>query len=99
MSTTTVNIDAKMVKELRDKTGAPFGDCKNALVGSNGDIEQAIILLRKKGIAMAGKKASRSTNEGSVSSYIHAGGKIGRASCRERVKISVEGDIGKKKKK
>jgi len=77
MSTTTVNIDAKMVKELRDKTGAPFGDCKNALVGSNGDIEQAIILLRKKGIAMAGKKASRSTNEGSVSSYIHAGGKIG----------------------
>src|SRR5439155_15901936 len=77
MSTTTVNIDAKMVKELRDKTGAPFGDCKNALVGSNGDIEQAIILLRKKGIAMAGKKASRSTNEGAVASYIHAGGKIG----------------------
>src|SRR6184192_4646815 len=77
MSTTTVNIDAKMVKELRDKTGAPFGDCKNALVGSNGDIEQAIIMLRKKGVATAGKKASRSTNEGSVSSYIHAGGKIG----------------------
>ena len=77
MSTTTVNIDAKLVKELRDKTGAPFGDCKNALVGANGDVEQAIILLRKKGIAMAGKKASRSTNEGSVASYIHAGGKIG----------------------
>jgi len=78
MSTTpTVNIDAKLVKELRDKTGAPFGDCKTALVGANGDVEQAIILLRKKGVAMAGKKASRSTNEGSVASYIHAGGKIG----------------------
>jgi elongation factor Ts len=66
-----------MVKELRDKTGAPFGDCKNALVEANADIEQAIILLRKRGVAMAGKKASRSTNEGSVASYIHAGGKIG----------------------
>jgi elongation factor Ts len=77
MSTTTVNIDAKMVKELRDKTGAPFGDCKNALVEASGDVEQAVIILRKKGVAMAGKKASRSTNEGSVASYIHAGGKIG----------------------
>src|SRR5947209_8208855 len=77
MSTTTVNIDAKMVKELRDKTGAPFGDCKNALAEANGDIEQAVIVLRKKGVATAGKKASRSTNEGSVASYIHAGGKIG----------------------
>ena len=77
MSTTTVNIDAKLVKELRDKTGAPFGDCKNALVEANGDIEQAVIVLRKKGVATAGKKASRTTNEGSVASYIHAGGKIG----------------------
>src|SRR4051795_931216 len=77
MSTTTVNIDAKMVKELRDKTGAPFGDCKNALAEANGDIEQAVIVLRKKGVATAGKKASRTTNEGSVASYIHAGGKIG----------------------
>ena len=55
MSTATVNIDAKMVKELRDKTGAPFGDCKNALVEANGDIEQAVIVLRKKGVATAGK--------------------------------------------
>ena len=70
-------VDAKLVKELRDKTGAPFGDCKNALTESSGDIEQAIILLRKRGVAMAGKKASRTTNEGSVASYIHAGGKIG----------------------
>src|SRR5437588_7631179 len=77
MSTTTVNIDAKMVKELRDKTCAPIGDCKNALTEANGDIEQAVIVLRKKGVATAGKKASRSTNEGSVATYIHAGGKIG----------------------
>jgi elongation factor Ts len=76
-TTTTMNIDAKMVKELRDKTGAPIGDCKNALTETNGDIEQALIVLRKRGVAMAGKKASRSTNEGSVASYIHAGGKIG----------------------
>ena len=72
-----MNVDAKMVKELRDKTGAPFGDCKSALVESNGDVEQAVIILRKRGVAMAGKKASRTTNEGSVASYIHAGGKIG----------------------
>src|SRR5438270_2367741 len=77
MSTTTVNVDAKMVKELRDKTGAPIGDCKNALTEANGDIDQAVIVLRKKGVATAGKKASRTTNEGSVASYIHAGGKIG----------------------
>src|SRR5690349_16741739 len=77
MSTATVNVDAKMVKELRDKTGAPFGDCKNALVEANGNVEQAVVVLRKKGIATAGKKASRTTNEGSVASYIHAGGKIG----------------------
>ncbi|HET9742752.1 MAG TPA: translation elongation factor Ts [Terriglobales bacterium] len=70
-------IDAKLVKELRDKTSAPFGDCKNALVEANGNIEQAVIILRKRGVAVAGKKASRSTNEGSVASYIHAGGKIG----------------------
>lgn len=70
-------IDAKLVKELRDKTAAPFGDCKNALVEANGNIEQAVIILRKRGVAVAGKKASRSTNEGSVASYIHAGGKIG----------------------
>jgi elongation factor Ts len=77
MSTATVNIDAKMVKELRDKTAAPFGDCKNALVEAGGDIEQAVIILRKRGVAIAGRKASRTTNEGSVASYIHAGGKIG----------------------
>ena len=77
MGTTTVNISAAQVKELREKTGAPMMDCKNALSESKGDVEQAIVYLRKKGIATAAKKASRVTSEGSVDSYIHAGGKIG----------------------
>ncbi len=77
MSTTTVNISAAQVKELRDKTNAPMMDCKNALTESKGDVEAAIIILRKKGIATAAKKATRTTSEGSVASYIHAGGKIG----------------------
>jgi elongation factor Ts len=71
------NISATQVRELRDKTGAPMMDCKNALTESKGDVEQAIVILRKRGMAIAGKKASRVTSEGSVSSYIHAGGKIG----------------------
>src|SRR5438552_9447249 len=77
MGTTAVNISATQVRELREKTGAPMMDCKNALTESKGDMEQAIIVLRKRGMAIAGKKASRATSEGSVSSYIHAGGKIG----------------------
>ena len=77
MSTTTVNITAAQVKELRDKTNAPMMDCKNALAEAKGDIEAAIVVLRKKGVATAAKKATRATSEGSVSSYIHAGGKIG----------------------
>ena len=71
------NINATQVKELRDKTGAPMMDCKNALTESKGDIEQAVVLLRKKGIATAAKKAARVTSEGMVGNYIHAGGKIG----------------------
>jgi len=77
MGTTTVNISAAQVKELRDKTGAPMMDCKQALSDARGDMEQAVVLLRKKGIATAAKKAARVTSEGSVASYIHAGGKIG----------------------
>jgi elongation factor Ts len=77
MSTTTVNISAAQVKELRDKTNAPMMDCKNALTEAKGDVEAAIIILRKKGVATAAKKATRATSEGSVASYIHAGGKIG----------------------
>ena len=77
MGTTTVNISATQVKELRDKTGAPMMDCKQALTEAKGDMEQAIVVLRKKGIATAAKKAARVTAEGLVTSYIHAGGKIG----------------------
>jgi elongation factor Ts len=77
MSTSTANISAAAVKELRDKTGAPMMDCKNALVESKGDLEKAVDWLRKRGIAVMGKKAGRVTKEGSVESYIHAGGKIG----------------------
>ena len=77
MSTTTANISAAQVKELREKTGAPMMDCKQALTESKGDMEQAIVILRKKGIASMQKKAARVTSEGSVASYIHAGGKIG----------------------
>jgi len=77
MSTTTVNITAAQVKELRDKTNAPMMDCKQALTESKGDQEAAIVWLRKKGVATAAKKATRTTSEGSVASYIHAGGKIG----------------------
>jgi elongation factor Ts len=77
MSTTMANISAAQVKELRDKTGAPMMDCKNALTEAKGDIEAAIVHLRKRGIASAAKKATRVTSEGAVTSYIHAGGKIG----------------------
>jgi elongation factor Ts len=77
MSTTTVNISATQVKELREKTGAPMMDCKKALVDAKGDHEQAIILLRKRGASIAERKAGRMTSEGAVASYIHAGGKIG----------------------
>src|SRR5437762_2005193 len=77
MSTSTTNISAGQVKELRERSGAPMMDCKNALTEAKGDMEGALVLLRKKGIATAAKKAARITSEGSVASYIHAGGKIG----------------------
>ena len=66
-----------MVKELRDKTGAPFLDCKNALVETEGDFEKASEFLRIKGVAKASKKTARKTDQGIISSYVHAGGKIG----------------------
>ncbi len=71
------DITATMVKELREKSGAPMMDCKNALTESKGDMEAAFTWLRKKGMATAAKKAARTTSEGTVTSYIHAGGKIG----------------------
>jgi elongation factor Ts len=82
------NIPAQLVKELRDKTGAGFADCRAALIEANGDIEQAVAILRKKGQVAAAKKAQRATSEGLVSSYIHAGGKIGVL-----VEINCESDF------
>ena len=70
-------IDAKTVKQLRDKTGAGMMDCKNALTESNGDLDGAIDHLRKSGAAKAEKKGERETKEGLVYSYIHAGGRLG----------------------
>jgi elongation factor Ts len=71
------NVAAQLVKELRDRTGAGFTACREALLETGGDLEQAIQHLRKKGQAAAAKKAQRATSEGLVSCYIHAGGKIG----------------------
>ena len=72
-----MNIDAKLVKTLRDRTGAGMMDCKKALVESDGDIDSAIDFLRKSGIAKAEKKGTRATKEGLVYSYIHSGGRLG----------------------
>lgn len=72
-----MGIDAKLVKDLRDKTGAGMMDCKKALVDSEGDINLALDNLRKSGIAKAEKKGTRETKEGLVYSYIHAGGRLG----------------------
>ena len=76
-ATETPKVDAKLVKELREKSGAPMGDCLKALQETKGNMEEAFVVLRKRGMASAAKKASRSTNEGAVGTYIHAGGKIG----------------------
>jgi len=72
-----MTVTAQMVKELRERTGAPMMDCKKVLVETGGDMDQSIELLRTKGLAAAAKKAGRVTAEGVVGSYIHAGGKIG----------------------
>src|SRR5262245_41853172 len=70
-------ISPNQVKELREKTGAGMMDCKNALTDASGDTEQAIVILRKKGLASAQKKAARVAAEGMIGHYIHAGGKLG----------------------
>lgn len=69
--------EASLVKELRDKTGAGFMDCKKALSESGNDLDKAVTYLREKGLAAAAKKAGRAANEGRVVSYIHGDGKIG----------------------
>jgi elongation factor Ts len=72
-----MEISAKMVKELREQTGAGMMDCKKALAESNGDLEGAVKVLRERGIAKAASKAGRATSEGLVASYIHPGDKLG----------------------
>lgn len=70
-------VDAKLVKTLREMTGAGILECKKALEETNGNLEEAVELLRKRGIAKAAKKAGRETKEGLIHAYIHAGGRVG----------------------
>ncbi|HEX7435327.1 MAG TPA: translation elongation factor Ts [Caldimonas sp.] len=81
-------INAALVKELREKSGAGMMDCKKALTATDGDLEQAMDELRKQGLASAQKKSSRATKDGAVDSYVHAGGKIGVL-----VEVGVETDF------
>jgi len=76
-ATNMAEITAAMVKELRERTGAGFMDCKNALVEADGDLDKAVVLLGQRGLAAAAKKSSREAREGLVSSYIHPGGRVG----------------------
>jgi elongation factor Ts len=77
MSTSMAEIPAALVKQLRDATGAGMMECKAALQEAKGDVDEAQTILRKRGLAQAAKKSGRSTSEGLIGSYIHAGGKIG----------------------
>lgn len=70
-------IDVKLIQELRTKTSAPIGDCKKALETTSGNMEEAIVYLRKKGLADINKRAEKTANEGTIGHYIHAGSKIG----------------------
>ena len=83
-----MEIPAKLVKELRERTNAGFSDCRAALVGANGDLDKAVDVLRKKGQAAAAKKATREATEGLIGHYIHAGGRIGVI-----VEINCESDF------
>jgi elongation factor Ts len=83
-----MEITATLVKTLRERTGAGMMECKKALQEANGDLEEAVVVLRKRGIATAGKKAGRATNQGLIGYYIHAGGQIGVL-----VEINCESDF------
>ena len=72
-----MEISAAQVKQLRDQTGAGMMECKAALVEANGNMEEAVTLLRKRGLAQAAKRTGRTTGQGTIGSYIHLGGKIG----------------------
>ncbi len=71
-----MKLDAKMVKKLRDKTGSGMMDCKRALQEAQGDIEKAVDVLRKKGIAKAGARAARATEQGRIETYVHLGARL-----------------------
>lgn len=73
----TAQIPAALVKELRQRTGAGMMDCKHALSETGGDLDEAVTLLRKQGLAAAEKRSGREANEGTVASYIHQGGRLG----------------------
>jgi elongation factor Ts len=83
-----MEINATLVKQLRERTGAGMMECKKALVEAGGDMDDAVVVLRKRGIATAVKKAGRATNQGLVGHYIHAGGQIGVL-----VEINCESDF------
>jgi elongation factor Ts len=82
------DITAQLVKQLRDRTGAGMMECKSALVEANGDIGNAEVILRKRGIASAHKKSARATKQGLIGSYIHSGGQLGVL-----VEINCESDF------
>src|SRR3954467_9387694 len=81
-------ITAQLVKDLRERTGAGMMECKSALKEANGDLVEAEVVLRKRGIASAGKKASRATKQGLIGTYIHAGGQLG-----VMVEVNCESDF------
>ncbi|HLX45645.1 MAG TPA: hypothetical protein VKR43_19505, partial [Bryobacteraceae bacterium] len=72
-----MEINAQLVKQLRDRTGAGMMECKSALVESNGDLAGAEVILRKRGIASASKKSARSTKQGVIGTYVHPGSQLG----------------------
>src|SRR3954467_3458610 len=88
MTEMAIEITAAMVKQLRDKTGAGMMECKAVLSEANGNMEEAITLLRKRGLAQAAKRAGRTTAQGMIGSYIHLGGRIGVL-----VEINCESDF------
>jgi elongation factor Ts len=81
-------ITAQLVKQLRERTGAGMMECKNALVEAKGDLAEGEVVLRKRGIASAGKKSSRATKQGLIGSYIHHGGQLG-----VMVEVNCESDF------
>src|SRR5690242_16210778 len=81
-------ITAQLVKQLRERTGAGMMECKSALTEAKGDLTEAEVVLRKRGIASAGKKSSRATKQGLIGSYIHHGGQLG-----VMVEVNCESDF------